>query len=51
MFQLLFQGSQIGKFTKVVVSDCDTTKPYCILHRETNATIAIDFTTSKCLLS
>ncbi|XP_075156215.1 Niemann-Pick type C-2a [Haematobia irritans] len=36
-------GSKIGKFTKVVVSDCDTTKNECILKRNSTVSITIDF--------
>ncbi|CRL05670.1 CLUMA_CG018703, isoform A [Clunio marinus] len=36
-------GSIKGKFTKVSVSNCDETKPKCVLKRGTNATVNIDF--------
>ncbi|KAG4077358.1 hypothetical protein HA402_009759 [Bradysia odoriphaga] len=36
-------GSKVGKFTKVQVSDCVTTSTACILKKNTNATISIDF--------
>lgn len=39
----LIIGSKIGKFSKVLVSDCDTTKSACILRRNTTANIALDF--------
>ncbi|XP_054087450.1 NPC intracellular cholesterol transporter 2 homolog a [Zeugodacus cucurbitae] len=36
-------GSKTGSFTKVLVSDCDTTKNECILKRNTTASITINF--------
>lgn len=42
-----FLGSEIGKFTKIMVSNCDETKPRCILKRGTNTSVAIEFTLSK----
>lgn len=38
-----FTGSKMGRFTRVEVSDCDTSKSACVLKRQTNATISIDF--------
>lgn len=40
-------GSKIGHFTKVTVSNCDTTKAACDLILNTNASIAIDFIPSQ----
>lgn len=40
-------GSEVGKFGKVSVSDCDETKSRCILKRGTNATVTIEFNISK----
>uniref|UniRef100_A0A1A9ZLD8 MD-2-related lipid-recognition domain-containing protein n=1 Tax=Glossina pallidipes TaxID=7398 RepID=A0A1A9ZLD8_GLOPL len=40
-------GSKTGKFTSVYVSDCDTTKHECILKRDSNVTIIIDFTLAE----
>ncbi|KAL5278238.1 NPC2 family protein [Megaselia abdita] len=36
-------GSKGGKFTKVTVSNCDTTQKECILKRNSTASITIDF--------
>ncbi|XP_049310918.1 NPC intracellular cholesterol transporter 2 homolog a [Bactrocera dorsalis] len=36
-------GSKTGSFTKVIISDCDTTKNECILKRNTTASITINF--------
>lgn len=44
-------GSKAGKFTKVTVSDCDTTKAACILHRNTTANIELDFELGKLVLA
>ncbi|XP_065363394.1 NPC intracellular cholesterol transporter 2 homolog a [Calliphora vicina] len=40
-------GSKTGKFTKVVVSDCDTTKNECILKRNSSVSITIDFSLAE----
>ncbi|XP_055914826.1 NPC intracellular cholesterol transporter 2 homolog a [Eupeodes corollae] len=40
-------GSKIGKFTKVVISGCDTTKNDCILKRNTSASISIELMLSE----
>lgn len=40
---VLFAGSKIGKFSKVSISDCDMTQSSCVLPRNTNATIGVDF--------
>uniref|UniRef100_A0A1I8PDR9 MD-2-related lipid-recognition domain-containing protein n=1 Tax=Stomoxys calcitrans TaxID=35570 RepID=A0A1I8PDR9_STOCA len=40
-------GSKIGKFTKVLVSDCDTTKNECILKRNSTVSITIDFSLAE----
>ncbi|KAL9874141.1 NPC intracellular cholesterol transporter 2 homolog a [Glossina fuscipes] len=40
-------GSKTGKFTSVYISDCDTTKHECILKRDSNVTIIIDFTLAE----
>lgn len=42
-----FAGSMIGRFTKIEVSDCVTSSPACILKKNTNATIKIDFELSE----
>ncbi|XP_023163946.2 NPC intracellular cholesterol transporter 2 homolog a-like [Drosophila hydei] len=36
-------GSKTGKFTQVTIEGCDTTKPECLLRRNTNVSISIDF--------
>ncbi|XP_031635975.1 NPC intracellular cholesterol transporter 2 homolog a-like [Contarinia nasturtii] len=36
-------GSELGKFSKVVVSNCDEASSVCVLKRHTNATIDLDF--------
>ncbi|XP_005187474.1 NPC intracellular cholesterol transporter 2 homolog a [Musca domestica] len=40
-------GSKTGKFTKVSVSDCDTTKNECILKRNSTVSITIDFSLAE----
>lgn len=45
---ILQTGSKVGKFTKIQVSDCDTRSAACILKKNSNATISIDFELSKC---
>ncbi|TMW51033.1 hypothetical protein DOY81_003903 [Sarcophaga bullata] len=40
-------GSKTGKFTKIVVSDCDTTKNECILKRNSSVSITIDFSLAE----
>lgn len=47
MIFLFLLGSKTGKFTKVVVSDCDTTKNECILKRNSSVSITIDFSLGK----
>lgn len=42
-FCFFFAGSKIGRFSNVSVSDCDMTKSSCVLHRNTNATIGVNF--------
>uniref|UniRef100_A0A7G3AGQ7 Putative ecdysteroid-regulated 16 kDa protein n=1 Tax=Lutzomyia longipalpis TaxID=7200 RepID=A0A7G3AGQ7_LUTLO len=37
-------GSKAGSFSKVEVTNCDPNHPPCILKRNTNATICIEFT-------
>uniref|UniRef100_U5EUS6 Putative ml domain salivary peptide n=1 Tax=Corethrella appendiculata TaxID=1370023 RepID=U5EUS6_9DIPT len=36
-------GSTVGKFTSIEITDCDTSKSSCVLHRNTNVTISLDF--------
>ncbi|XP_064535471.1 NPC intracellular cholesterol transporter 2 homolog a [Drosophila montana] len=36
-------GSKTGKFTQVTIEGCDTTKAECVLRRNTNVSITIDF--------
>ncbi|TDG43683.1 hypothetical protein AWZ03_009882 [Drosophila navojoa] len=40
-------GSKTGKFSQVTIEGCDTTKAECILHRNTNVSISIDFTLAE----
>lgn len=40
-------GSKVGKFKSISVSDCDLTKTACVLKKNSNATISIDFEASK----
>ncbi|KAI4491129.1 hypothetical protein M0802_010439 [Mischocyttarus mexicanus] len=50
LFHLLFNyfvGSKIGHFTKITISNCDTSKSACELVRNTNASIDIDFIPSQ----
>lgn len=42
-----FVGSKMGKFTRIEVSDCDTTKDECILKRNSDVSITIDFVLSE----
>lgn len=40
-------GSKTGQFSKVKVSNCDESSNVCVLKRNTNATIELDFKLSK----
>ncbi|XP_067637324.1 NPC intracellular cholesterol transporter 2 homolog a [Eurosta solidaginis] len=40
-------GSKTGSFSKVAISDCDTTKNECILKRNTTASITIIFSLNE----
>ncbi|KAL2737994.1 NPC intracellular cholesterol transporter 2 a-like [Vespula squamosa] len=48
-YALEFQdcGSKIGHFTKIAVSNCDTSKAACEFVRNTNASLIIDFIPSQ----
>ncbi|XP_030384253.1 NPC intracellular cholesterol transporter 2 homolog a [Scaptodrosophila lebanonensis] len=40
-------GSKTGKFTRVVIEGCDTTKSECILKRNTTVSFSIDFSLAE----
>ncbi|XP_022226983.1 NPC intracellular cholesterol transporter 2 homolog a [Drosophila obscura] len=40
-------GSKTGKFTRVVIEGCDTTKSECILKRNTTVSFSIDITLAE----